>query len=84
MTVIGPTLTAAAGVPYEIVGHLASAASLGTLWFLMGGTALVVGDARVAGRDDDIGDARIAREGARDRVFPRTGPDEEDSHVAPP
>jgi len=41
MPVIGPTLTAAAGVRYEIVGHLASVASLGTLWFLMGGTRMV-------------------------------------------
>jgi MFS family permease len=41
MPVIGPTLTDAAGVRHELIGHLASVASLGTLWFLMGGVALV-------------------------------------------
>jgi MFS family permease len=39
--VLGPTLTDAAGVSHELIGHLAAVASLGTLWFLMGGVALL-------------------------------------------
>jgi MFS family permease len=41
MPVIAPTLTAAAGVPPEQVGHLSSVISLGTLWFLVSGHVLL-------------------------------------------
>jgi MFS family permease len=41
MPVIAPTLTAAAGVPPEQVGHLSSIISLGTLWFLASGHVLL-------------------------------------------
>lgn len=41
MPVIGPTLTAAAGVPPERVGHLSSIISFGTLWFLASGHVLL-------------------------------------------
>ena len=35
--VIGPVLTEAAGVPSESIGVLASAGSLGTMWYLVAG-----------------------------------------------
>ncbi|HXA69255.1 MAG TPA: MFS transporter [Stellaceae bacterium] len=41
MPVIAPTLTQAAGVPPEQVGHLSSVISLGTLWFLASGHVLL-------------------------------------------
>src|SRR5258708_8676094 len=41
MPVIAPTLTDAAGVPPEQVGHLSSVISLGTLWFLLSGHVLL-------------------------------------------
>ena len=41
MPVIAPTLTDAAGVPPEQVGHLSSVISLGTLWFLVSGHVLL-------------------------------------------
>ena len=41
MPVIAPTLTEAAGVPPEQVGHLSSVISLGTLWFLLSGHVLL-------------------------------------------
>jgi MFS family permease len=41
MPVIAPTLTEAAGVPPEQVGHLSSIISLGTLWFLASGHVLL-------------------------------------------
>ena len=41
MPVIGPTLTDAAGVPPEQIGHLSSIISLGTLWFLVSGHILL-------------------------------------------
>jgi len=41
MPVMGPTLTAAAGVPPEEIGTLASIISLGTLWFLASGHVLL-------------------------------------------
>ena len=41
MIVIAPTLTDAAGVPPEQVGHLSSMISLGTLWFLISGHVLL-------------------------------------------
>ena len=39
--VLGPALTDAAGVPPEQIGHLASLGSLGTMLFLVAGTALL-------------------------------------------
>ena len=41
MPVIGPTLTAAAGVAPEQIGLLSSIISLGTLWFLASGHVLL-------------------------------------------
>lgn len=41
MVVLGPNLTDVAGVPPELVGHLASFVAFGTLWFLMGGLGLL-------------------------------------------
>lgn len=39
--VLGPTLTAEAGVPHERIGYLTSLVSLGSLWFLAGGGSLL-------------------------------------------
>lgn len=41
LPVIGPILTAAAGVPPEWVGHLTAMSSLGTMLFLLGGNPLL-------------------------------------------
>jgi MFS family permease len=41
MVVLGPNLTDVAGVRPELVGHVASFVSFGTLWFLMGGLGLL-------------------------------------------
>jgi MFS family permease len=41
LLVIGPTLTAASGVPPERIGHLAAASSLGTMLFLLAGNPLL-------------------------------------------
>ncbi|MSP48203.1 MAG: MFS transporter [Alphaproteobacteria bacterium] len=41
LPVLGPAVTAAAGVPAESIGHVAAAGALGTMWFLMSGSPLL-------------------------------------------
>lgn len=41
LPVLGPALTDRAGVPAEWIGHLSSAVSAGTVWFLLGGNSLL-------------------------------------------
>jgi MFS family permease len=41
LPVLGPSVTLAAGVPPENIGHLAAATAVGTMWFLMSGVPLL-------------------------------------------